>query len=120
LNAQVRIRTLQQEEALASYAGTALRALADVENALAAGRSLATRARALGAAYREQQRALELTETSLRVGRADRRGLEQQRLSAANARMALLAVQAEELSQRINLHLALGGSFETLPAPPPQ
>jgi multidrug efflux system outer membrane protein len=120
LQANVRIRTLQQEEALASYAGTALRALADVENALAAGRSLATRARVLGAAWNEQQRALELTETSLRVGRADRRGLEQQRMSAANARIALLAVQAEELSQRINLHLALGGSFETLPPPPPQ
>ena len=120
LQANVRIRTLQQEEAVASYAGTALRALADVENALAAGRSLATRARALGAAYGEQQRAFELTETSFRVGRADRRGLEQQRISAANARIALLAVQAEELSQRINLHLALGGSFEPLPPPPPK
>ena len=79
LNANVRIRTLQQEEALAAYAGTALQALNDVENAIAAGRSLAARARALGAAFGEQQRALELTETSLRVGRADRRALEQQR-----------------------------------------
>lgn len=120
LKAQVRIRTLQQEEALAAYAGAALNALNDVENAISAGRSLATRARALGAAYAEQRRALELTETSLRVGRADQRGLEQQRLSTANARIALLAVQAEELSQRINLHLALGGSFETPPPPPPQ
>jgi NodT family efflux transporter outer membrane factor (OMF) lipoprotein len=120
LRAQVRIRTLQQEEALAEYAGTALRALNDVENALAAGRMLTTRARALGAAYDEQRRALELTETSLRVGRADRRSLEQQRLSTADARIALLAVQAEELSQRINLHLALGGSFEAPPPPPPQ
>jgi len=120
LRANVRVRTLQQEEALAAYAGTALRALADVENAIAAGRSLATRARALGAAYEEQQRALGLTETSLRVGRSDRRALEQQRLSTANARIALLAVQAEELAQRINLHLALGGSFETPPPPPPQ
>jgi outer membrane protein, multidrug efflux system len=118
LNANVRIRTLQQEEALAAYAGTALQALNDVENAIAAGRSLAARSRALGAAFGEQQRALELTETSLRVGRADRRALEQQRLSAANARIAMLAVQAEELAQRINLHLALGGSFET--PPPPQ
>jgi outer membrane protein TolC len=97
-----------------------LRALADVENAIAAGRSLAARSRALKAAFDEQQRALELTETSLRVGRSDRRALEQQRLSTANARIALLAVQAEELSQRINLHLALGGSFEAPPPPPPK
>jgi outer membrane protein TolC len=75
---------------------------------------------ALGAAFDEQQRALELTETSLRVGRSDRRALEQQRLSTANARIALLSVQAEELAQRVNLHLALGGSFETPPPPPPQ
>ena len=119
LRANVRVRNLQQEEALAAYAGTALRALSDVENALAASRSLAARSRALGAAYREQQRALELTETSLRVGRADQRSLEQQRLAAANSRIALLAVQAEELAQRVSLHLALGGSFETPPQPPP-
>jgi len=120
LRANVRIRTLQQEEALASYAGTALRALNDVENAIAGGRFLDARVKALRDAYGEQKRALDLTETSLRVGRADRRGLEQQRMSAANARIALLAVQAEELSQRINLHLALGGSFEPLPPPPPK
>jgi outer membrane protein TolC len=118
LKAQVRIRSLQQEEALAAYAGTALRALNDVESAIAAGHSLATRVHNLGEAYGEEQRALSLTETSLRVGRADRRALEQQRLSADNARIALLSVQAAELAQRINLHLALGGSFET-PAPPP-
>jgi len=120
LKAQVQIRTLQQQEALADYAGTALRALNDVENALAAGRSMTTRVRNLTDAYHEQKRALELTETSLRVGRADRRGLEQQRINADNARIALLAVRAEELSQRVNLHLALGGSFETLPPPPAQ
>jgi outer membrane protein, multidrug efflux system len=120
LRAQVRIRTLQQEEALADYAGTALRALNDVENAIAAGRSLATRVRNLSGAFDEQQHALQLTESSLRVGRADRRALEQQRLSAANARIALLGVRAEELSQRVNLHLALGGSFEAPPPPPPQ
>jgi NodT family efflux transporter outer membrane factor (OMF) lipoprotein len=120
MRANVRVRNLQQEEALAAYAGTALRALADVENAIAAGRALATRAKALGAAYDEQQRALNLTETSLRVGRSDRRALEQQRLSTADARIALLAIRAEELAQRINLHLALGGSFETPPPPPPK
>lgn len=120
LRANVRIRTLQQQEALAAYAGVALRALGDVENSISAGTSLARRVDALGQAYREQKRALELTETSLRVGRADRRALEQQRLSEANAHIALLGVQSEQLAQRVNLHLALGGSFETPPAPPPQ
>jgi multidrug efflux system outer membrane protein len=120
LRAQVRIRDLQQQEALANYAGTALRALGDVENAIAAGRSLSSRVRSLSEAFEEQNRALSLTETSLRVGRSDRRALEQQRMAAADARIALLAVRAEELSQRVNLHLALGGSFETPPPPPPQ
>lgn len=120
LRAQVRIRTLQQEEAAANYSGVALRALNDVENALSAGRTMATRVRSLTDANNEQQRALELTQHSLEVGRADRRGLEQQRLNAANARIALLSVRAEELTQRVNLHLALGGSFETPPPPPPK
>jgi multidrug efflux system outer membrane protein len=120
LRAQVRIRDLQQQEALANYAGTALRALGDVENAIAAGRTLSSRVRSLSEAFDEQSRALSLTETSLRVGRSDRRALEQQRMAAADARIALLAVRAEELSQRVNLHLALGGSFETPPPPPPQ
>jgi NodT family efflux transporter outer membrane factor (OMF) lipoprotein len=120
LRANVRIRTLQQEEALAAYAGTALQALNDVESALSASRFLAQRSRALRSAFDEQHHALEKTESSLRVGRSDQRALEQQRLATANARMALLAVQAEELSQRINLHLALGGSFEVPPAPPPK
>jgi outer membrane protein TolC len=120
LRAQVRIRTLQQEEAAANYTGTALRALNDVENALSASRTLATRVHSLGDAFDEQQRALDLTQKSLEVGRADQRGVEQQRLNAANARIALLAVRAEELTQRVNLHLALGGSFETPPPPPPK
>jgi len=120
LRAQVRIRNLQQQEALASYAGAALGALNDVENALAAGRTLDTRVRSLSEAFDEQSRALSLTETSLRVGRSDRRALEQQRMAAADARIALLGVRAEQLAQRVNLHLALGGSFEAPPPPPPQ
>jgi NodT family efflux transporter outer membrane factor (OMF) lipoprotein len=120
LRAQVRIRNLQQQEALAAYAGTALRALNDVESAISAGRALDTRVRSLSSAYDEQSRALTLTETSLRIGRSDKRALEQQRMAAANARIALLGVRAEQLAQRVNLHLALGGSFEAPPPPPPQ
>ena len=42
-------------------------------------------------------------------------------MTAANRRRssaALVRVQAEQRVQRVNLHLALGGSFEPRPTPP--
>ena len=55
------IRTLEQKEAVAQYARLALRALGDVENALAAGQSLADREPMLRQDRDRQQRALELS-----------------------------------------------------------
>jgi outer membrane protein TolC len=112
LTAQVEIRTLQQKEAVADYARIALRALSDVENSLAATESLRQRVALLTDALGEQTRALDLTQTRFKVGRADMRAVEQQRLSVQNAQAALLNVRADELAARVNLHLALGGSFE--------
>lgn len=113
LAAQVRIRTAEQKEAVADYARVALRALNDVEDALAASESLGMRVALMTQALDEQTRALELTRTQVRVGRADRRALEQQRLNVNDARVALVGVQADQLAARINLHLALGGSFDS-------
>jgi multidrug efflux system outer membrane protein len=112
LKAQVQIRTLEQKEAVADYARIALRALSDVENALAASESLAARVALLTQAADDQALALKLTQTRFRVGRADQRAVEQQQLTAQSARIALLNVRTDELAARINLHLALGGSFE--------
>ena len=44
------------------------------------------------------------------------RAVQQQLLDVSADRMALLRVQSEQLSQRVNLHLALGGGFAS---PPP-
>ena len=112
LNAQVEIRTLEQKEAVADYARIALRALNEVENSLAASQSLAARVDLLNQASREQTHALDLTQTRFRIGRIDQRAVEQQRLSVQGAQLALLNVQTEALMERVNLHLALGGSFE--------
>jgi NodT family efflux transporter outer membrane factor (OMF) lipoprotein len=119
LQAQVEIRTLEQKQAVAEYARMALRAIGDVENALAAGKTLDERERLLQATVADNQRALELTETSYRVGRSDLRSVQQQQLDVYAARVALLRVQSEQLAQRVNLHLALGGSFETREDQPP-
>jgi NodT family efflux transporter outer membrane factor (OMF) lipoprotein len=118
LQAQVEIRTLEQKQAVADYARLALRAIGDVENALAAGKTLDERERLLQATVADNQRALELTQTSYRVGKSDLRAAEQQHLSVYAARLALLRVQSEQLAQRVNLHLALGGSFQTDQAQP--
>jgi NodT family efflux transporter outer membrane factor (OMF) lipoprotein len=112
LTAQVEIRTLQQKEAIADYARVALRAIGEVEYALAAGSTLAARTDLLSNALQEQTLALELTRTNLRIGRVDRRALEQQRMAVSNARMALNSVRTDELAGRVNLYLALGGSLE--------
>lgn len=118
LKTQVRIRTLEQKEAVAQYARLALRALGDVENSLAAGQSLAEREQVLHQALADNERALALAQTSYRVGRGDLRAVQQQQLNVQAARLTLLRVQSEQLAQRVNLHLALGGSF-TAPATPP-
>ena len=110
---QVEIRTLEQKEAVAQYAASTLKALADVENALAAGNNLSERERLLQRAVADNQRALELVQTSYRTGKVDMRAVQQQLLDLQAARLSLLRVRSEELAQRVNLHLALGGNFET-------
>ena len=117
LRTQVEIRTLEQKQAVAEYARMAWRAIGDVENALAAGRTLTEREQLLLRTVADNQRALELAQTSYRVGRADLRAVQQQQLNVYAARVALLRVQSEQLAQRVNLHLALGGSFAA-PLPP--
>src|SRR5262249_2064246 len=117
LTAQVQIRTLEQKQAVAEYARTALKAVGDVENSLAAAKSLSERAELLEQAVGDQKRVRDLIESSYRVGRADLRAVEQQEISVHNAQLDLLRVRTDQLIQRVNLHLALGGSFEH-PAPP--
>ena len=117
LKTQVKIQTLEQKQAVAEYARMALRALGDVENALAASQTLAERADILSAVVADNEKALDLAKTSYRVGSADLVAVQQQQLNVYAARLALLRVQSEQLTQRVNLHLALGGSFQA-PANP--
>ena len=116
LRTQVEINTLEQKAAVADYARMALAALGEVEQALAAGENLATRASLLERVIAANERALELANVEHRIGSGDLRAVRQQEMALENARLALLAVRHAQLAERVNLHLALGGSFE---APPP-
>jgi NodT family efflux transporter outer membrane factor (OMF) lipoprotein len=116
LKTQVEIRTSEQKAAVLDYARSALNAIAEVEKALAAGQTLQQRAEGLKQVVEDNQRALQLARTSYQVGQQDLRSVQQQQLAVYAASVMRLRVQSEELAQRINLHLALGGSFEDRPA----
>ncbi|KAA0205581.1 MAG: efflux transporter outer membrane subunit [Proteobacteria bacterium] len=113
LQAQVAVRTAEQKQAVAEYGRAGANAFADVEKALSAGYALGNRRPLLEQAVAENQRALNLAQVRYRVGSEDLRAVDQQQLKLYGAKSALLRVQAEELVQRVNLHLALGGNFSS-------
>jgi NodT family efflux transporter outer membrane factor (OMF) lipoprotein len=117
LQAQVEVRNAEQKQAIAEYARVSTRAFGEVEDALSNGFALADRETILAVAVRENARVLDLAGVRFRVGSGDLRGVQQQQLALYAAQVALLRVQAERLVQRVNLHLALGGSFDERPSP---
>ena len=116
LQSQVEIRTAEQKMAVAEYGRIGARAFGEVENALSSEFTLEERAPILVRAVAENERALELANTRFRVGSGDLRGVQERQLALYAARTTLLRVQAEQLVQRVNLYLALGGGFDARPA----
>jgi multidrug efflux system outer membrane protein len=112
LRAQVEIRSAEQKLAVADYARVAQRAFSDVENALSAESALRDREAILVESIKDNQRALDLAQIQFKVGKIDLRVVQQRQLALYGARVSRLQVQSEQLAQRVNLYLALGGSFE--------
>ena len=126
LKTQVEIRTAEQKQALAEYAAVGLRAFGEVESALAAEFAARQRERILTQVLADSQQALGIVQTQFKVGSTDLRFVEQRQLALNATLSSLIHMQAEQRVQRVNLHLALGGSFEPRPqapadanAPPP-
>ncbi len=112
LKTQVEIRTAEQQEAVAAYAAVGLRAFNEVEAALAAEIAARDREQILVQTLSHNQRALGIVQAQFKIGSTDLRFVTQRQLTVNSAQSALLRVQAEQRIQRVNLHLALGGSFE--------
>jgi outer membrane protein, multidrug efflux system len=118
LKTQVEIRTAEQKQAIAEYAVVGLRAFGEVEGALAAEIAAREREQILTQTLADSQQALTVVQTQFKVGSTDLRFVEQRQLALVSTRSALIRVQAEQRVQRVNLHLALGGSFEQRPPAP--
>ena len=113
LKTQVEIRTAEQKQAVASYAAVGLRAFGEVENALSAEFAARERETILASTLSDNQRAYSIVQTQYKVGSTDLRFVTQRQLAPISTQAAILRMQAEQRVQRVNVHLALGGSFET-------
>jgi NodT family efflux transporter outer membrane factor (OMF) lipoprotein len=111
LEAQVDIRTAEQKLAVAEYGRVGVRAFNEVESALSSGFAADEREAILARSVASNVRTVDLAQVRYRVGSGDLRAVLQQNVALYGARTALLHVQTERLVQRVNLHLALGGSF---------
>lgn len=111
LQAQVKVRTAEQDAAIAAYGDTVLMAFKEVEDALSGERAMQEREQILTAAAGEAERAVGFAQKRYSVGSGDLRAVQQQQLAYHSTRMSLLRVQSERRIQRVNLHLALGGDF---------
>lgn len=119
LKTQVEIRTAEQQEAVAAYASIGLRAFGEVENALSAELAARERETILAQTVADNQRALEIVQTQYKVGSTDLRFVNERQLTLDATQAALIRVRAEQRVQRVNLHLAIGGSFEPRPSTVP-
>jgi len=116
--AQVRIAQATEQEALANYVKVAQRAFLEVETALGNERVLRAREVELADAARRLLRARDAAEARYAEGEASILDVDQIHTDHARAARALLQVRQELLQQRLNLHLALGGSFAARPTTP--
>jgi outer membrane protein, multidrug efflux system len=117
LKTQVDIRTAEQKQAIAAYASIGLRAFGEVENALAAEIAAREREQILTQTLADTRRAFDVVTTQFKVGSTDLRFVTQRQLALNANESALVRMQAEQRVQRVNLHLALGGSFDARPQP---
>lgn len=113
--AGVEISTGQQKTVLADYGQVALKAFTEVEQSLENETTLAEREALLAEAVATSGEALRLRQLEADAGKADVLSVLQLRSRNNTAKAGLIAVQTARRSERVNLHLALGGDFEARP-----
>ena len=119
LEAEIEIATANQEQALANFGQTALVAFKEVEEALLGEKLLAERELLLQTAVAENEEALRIAKVRYDTGAVSMLDVLQMQARTDLARTALIDMKSRRLAQRIDLHLALGGSFEVPPTTQP-
>lgn len=113
LRAQVEIATAEQEQSLAAYGETALKAFSELETSLDQGVVVAQREVDLKEAALEADEAFRIANLRYQEGLSDLLSVLTIQQRVIGAKRNLASVQRLGLEQRVNLHLALGGSWES-------
>jgi len=116
LRAQIKIATAGQERSIAYFGGVALRAVDEVEVALTNERLLEERLPQTENAVRDHTEAVLVANLRYKAGNMDLLSVLQLQEGQVQSQADLIKLRNAQLANRINLHLALGGSFDSLPA----
>jgi NodT family efflux transporter outer membrane factor (OMF) lipoprotein len=100
-------------EVLAGYVGAVLRAYGEVETALGNEAYLAEEEKHVEANVRHNTSAERLAQDRYRIGVGDYLAVLESQTRSFLARSELIALRRQRLDNRVDLHLALGGGFET-------
>ena len=114
LKANVRATEAESREAVANYENQLWTAYLEVETVLSAEGSLLAQERLLEESLESTRRAITLAEQRYGAGMADIFSVLSLRRTALETESALIAFRRTRIDNRIDLHLALGGSFDTV------
>jgi multidrug efflux system outer membrane protein len=111
LRARVEIATAREAQAVAAYGAAALVAFREVENALANEHYLAKRLPFYEAALANSTNAVRIATIQYRAGRRDLLWVSYLQTNQLASEAVVIRVRSLQRANRIQLHLALGGSF---------
>jgi multidrug efflux system outer membrane protein len=114
--ANIRIKTAEQSQAVSSYGKAVLRAFTEVETLLSNETLLAEQLRFEQRALDERSNAVRIAREQYRAGRTSLLSVLQLQRYALATEQQVIELRGAQLSNRIDLHLAVGGSFDATPA----
>ena len=116
LRAQVKIANAEQEQAVAHYGSVILNAFREVENALTNESVYAQRLQYMQGAAGDRAESVRLATIKYKAGASDLLPVLQLQASQLATESEVIKLRNALLANRIDLHLAVGGSFDAQPA----
>lgn len=116
LQAQIHVASAQQAQAIAAYGSVVLSAFGEVENALMDEHLTIERLKIGENALSDRNVALKLVRVRFDAGSVDLLSVLQIQAAQIASQSNVIKLRSAGLANRIDLHLALGGSFDMSPA----